>query len=110
MAILAGKPYRSVAKAESTVVPRQEIFGGTVMVRAQAADSVYEPQTDTLPAPPLAIDLLPDAADPIVPGSLIFEWGGKTYIDRSRSEEHTSELQSRPHLVCRLLLEKKKER
>src|SRR5690554_3834125 len=28
--------------------------------------------------------------------------------DRPRSEEHTSELQSRPHLVCRLLLEKKK--
>src|SRR3989442_5327791 len=27
---------------------------------------------------------------------------------RQRSEEHTSELQSRPHLVCRLLLEKKK--
>src|SRR3989442_5326159 len=29
-----------------------------------------------------------------------------SWID-SRSEEHTSELQSRPHLVCRLLLEKK---
>src|SRR5436305_3128590 len=28
--------------------------------------------------------------------------------DGLRSEEHTSELQSRPHLVCRLLLEKKK--
>src|SRR3989442_2892718 len=28
--------------------------------------------------------------------------------DLARSEEHTSELQSRPHLVCRLLLEKKK--
>src|SRR3989442_13864775 len=28
---------------------------------------------------------------------------------RCRSEEHTSELQSRPHLVCRLLLEKKKQ-
>src|SRR5436305_11234929 len=27
-----------------------------------------------------------------------------------RSEEHTSELQSRPHLVCRLLLEKKTQR
>src|SRR5690554_7490783 len=27
--------------------------------------------------------------------------------DQNRSEEHTSELQSRPHLVCRLLLEKK---
>src|SRR3989442_4530988 len=45
--------------------------------------------------------------------------GGITLADRSmihagggylpsRSEEHTSELQSRPHLVCRLLLEKKK--
>src|SRR2546422_3831746 len=29
-------------------------------------------------------------------------------IERKRSEEHTSELQSRLHLVCRLLLEKKK--
>src|SRR5690554_7390202 len=31
----------------------------------------------------------------------------KIFIDSVRSEEHTSELQSRPHLVCRLLLEKK---
>src|SRR5437870_5992914 len=30
--------------------------------------------------------------------------------ERQRSEEHTSELQSRGHLVCRLLLEKKKKR
>src|SRR2546429_5484455 len=30
--------------------------------------------------------------------------------DSRRSEEHTSELQSRLHLVCRLLLEKKKNR
>src|SRR3989442_11930035 len=29
---------------------------------------------------------------------------------RTRSEEHTSELQSRPHLVCRLLLEKKNKK
>src|SRR3989442_11005591 len=29
-------------------------------------------------------------------------------LQQLRSEEHTSELQSRPHLVCRLLLEKKK--
>src|SRR2546422_8256144 len=34
--------------------------------------------------------------------------GGLISLDRSRSEEHTSELQSRLHLVCRLLLEKKK--
>src|SRR2546429_7131136 len=30
-------------------------------------------------------------------------------VDGHRSEEHTSELQSRLHLVCRLLLEKKKK-
>src|SRR5690554_7378835 len=39
---------------------------------------------------------------------------GLTVLDQPelqgyRSEEHTSELQSRPHLVCRLLLEKKKK-
>src|SRR2546429_3578420 len=34
--------------------------------------------------------------------------GGLVGIQNSRSEEHTSELQSRLHLVCRLLLEKKK--
>src|SRR5690554_7339601 len=32
------------------------------------------------------------------------------YLPDTRSEEHTSELQSRPHLVCRLLLEKKKKK
>src|SRR5436305_5002980 len=32
----------------------------------------------------------------------------RVQIRAVRSEEHTSELQSRPHLVCRLLLEKKK--
>src|SRR5439155_16885122 len=42
------------------------------------------------------------------------EQGGKSRHDgagsANRSEEHTSELQSRGHLVCRLLLEKKKRR
>src|SRR5690625_5827619 len=41
-------------------------------------------------------------------------WGLETYgteqqKEKYRSEEHTSELQSRGHLVCRLLLEKKKK-
>src|SRR5690625_4873751 len=31
----------------------------------------------------------------------------ESWVPRTRSEEHTSELQSRGHLVCRLLLEKK---
>src|SRR3989442_12748814 len=34
--------------------------------------------------------------------------GGAEHFGGLRSEEHTSELQSRPHLVCRLLVEKKK--
>src|SRR3712207_8396929 len=38
-------------------------------------------------------------------GTREWTWGG---LDRLRSEEHTSELQSRQYLVCRLLLEKKK--
>src|SRR2546429_876568 len=35
---------------------------------------------------------------------------GRRRPHTSRSEEHTSELQSRLHLVCRLLLEKKKKK
>src|SRR5947208_4489841 len=34
--------------------------------------------------------------------------GPDDWVARARSEEHTSELQSPDHLVCRLLLEKKK--
>src|SRR3989449_2104514 len=38
-------------------------------------------------------------------------WSVRPCADsKTRSEEHTSELQSRLHLVCRLLLEKKKKR
>src|SRR5690625_7012845 len=44
-----------------------------------------------------------DALDPSETAAVIFE----TNSLRHRSEEHTSELQSRGHLVCRLLLEKK---
>src|SRR2546429_2738830 len=51
------------------------------------------------------------------PRSVFFTRGHSSFFQRSisasfrskaRSEEHTSELQSRLHLVCRLLLEKKK--
>src|SRR2546422_5391460 len=57
-----------------------------------------------------------------VPASATFSWASTTATSPSsarsasptgsherRSEEHTSELQSRLHLVCRLLLEKKKK-
>src|SRR5690554_1885953 len=46
--------------------------------------------------------------DPGGPGELGIDLQTQAVSD-FRSEEHTSELQSRPHLVCRLLLEKKKD-
>src|SRR3712207_7059881 len=42
--------------------------------------------------------------------SLLLGWGGSLVFRRGRSEEHTSALQSRQYLVCRLLLEKKKKK
>src|SRR3989442_11907268 len=47
--------------------------------------------------------LLENRAIDVLAGS-----SGHLQVGDERSEEHTSELQSRPHLVCRLLLEKKK--
>src|SRR3712207_7626373 len=53
------------------------------------------------------------AADPGVLFVSIHQWplypgtGPASYVGEGRSEEHTSELQSRQYLVCRLLLEKK---
>src|SRR5690625_6915138 len=41
------------------------------------------------------------------PGHIIVGLDAKDGLVATRSEEHTSELQSRGHLVCRLLLEKK---
>src|SRR5687768_7259779 len=43
------------------------------------------------------------------PGELQDHFGAVARLGAARSEEHTSELQSRLHLVCRLLLEKKKK-
>src|SRR2546429_5726740 len=56
---------------------------------------------------PLTIKSCIDVAGwPCPAGSLL----RKDYVPQQRSEEHTSELQSRLHLVCRLLLEKKKNK
>src|SRR3989442_10862210 len=73
-------------------------------------------------APVNCISVVPRASPPgEYTGTLANPAGGTTTVRRinqfdpqiciltfKRSEEHTSELQSRPHLVCRLLLEKKK--
>src|SRR5690606_34174444 len=47
--------------------------------------------------------------------NLVRDWYGMAFVvvcagETERSEEHTSELQSRENLVCRLLLEKKKKK
>src|SRR5215203_7537157 len=51
-------------------------------------------------------DALPISPPPHPPGL----WGGSPGAVGERSEEHTSELQSRQYLVCRLLLEKKNKK
>src|SRR2546422_3309065 len=57
--------------------------------------------------PVLTAEQPPAREDDQVPAGL--EGLGRDLVEAStRSEEHTSELQSRLHLVCRLLLEKKK--
>src|SRR3989442_6983111 len=74
--------------------PRSTLFPYTTLFRsAQEAVSV------------LAGDLDRHRLDPgLLPRQQVGDDRGH------RSEEHTSELQSRPHLVCRLLLEKKKNK
>src|SRR5690625_6805686 len=46
--------------------------------------------------------------DNLYPNHILHSLSISAFMSFSRSEEHTSELQSRGHLVCRLLLEKKK--
>src|SRR2546422_3252006 len=74
--------------------PRSTLFPYTTLFRSLELDVRDLDLGELLPVPGVAAE--PGAPrEPIDP-------------DLSRSEEHTSELQSRLHLVCRLLLEKKK--
>src|SRR5436305_14644277 len=61
------------------------------------------PRSTLFPYTTLFRSTVPPGAAPVESGIR----SGPAGVD-GRSEEHTSELQSRPHLVCRLLLEKKK--
>src|SRR2546429_363732 len=72
--------------------PRSTLFPYTTLFRSPVPVSVTTVADSTTPA----------AAKTSRRRSLVTENG-------RRSEEHTSELQSRLHLVCRLLLEKKKK-
>src|SRR5690554_7782199 len=82
--------------------PRSTLFPYTTLFRSRCSRS--SGQTHPHPAvPPPWILPAPGSAAPAIAQSPYFP-------REERSEEHTSELQSRPHLVCRLLLEKKKKK
>src|SRR3712207_8081448 len=86
--------------------PRSPLFPYTTLFRPPSAASVVAPATVEVAglAPLLAsarVALLPRWEED---GSRA---GGAEGACGERSEEHTSELQSRQYLVCRLLLEKK---
>ena len=51
MGVVAGKRYKSTPRTVTTVVPRQEVFGGTLMVRAQEAGASYDSQTHSVNTP-----------------------------------------------------------
>src|SRR5690554_7787642 len=91
------------------------------MIRRPSRSTLF-PYTTLFRSLPLAVLEAPKFGCLNVHASLLPRWRGAAPIQRcigaaprqrgssERSEEHTSELQSRPHLVCRLLLEKKKKK
>src|SRR2546422_7571966 len=81
--------------------PRSTLFPYTTLFRSLRADDVRG-LGELLRRLQLALRI--DDLGPALPLRL----GLSRNAEGERSEEHTSELQSRLHLVCRLLLEKKK--
>src|SRR5947208_12442186 len=92
--------------------PRSTLFPYTTLFRSRREDIPLLIETFLRNACSRAgrtIDLTPAAVAVLAS----YRWPGnvrelENTIERLRSEEHTSELQSPDHLVCRLLLEKKK--
>src|SRR5690625_4736122 len=74
----------------------------TCSASSSGAPSTASATMPSLSAPPLI------ATSSLSPASVVA--APTTAPSECRSEEHTSELQSRGHLVCRLLLEKKKKK
>src|SRR2546429_4378663 len=83
--------------------PRSTLFPYTTLFRShsKAITEVMEKVLDGRPPPDVAGVLLHQRHIPKLTASR------RLGVFPRRSEEHTSELQSRLHLVCRLLLEKK---
>src|SRR3712207_6901074 len=86
--------------------PRSTLFPYTTLFRSIAGEDTLV--ADQHPRAPGALHLdLVGAGEDVGAGALL-ELRAKRAGSAKRSEEHTSELQSRQYLVCRLLLEKKK--
>src|SRR5438067_9674156 len=85
--------------------PRSTLFPYTTLFRSSRPIAAFSPQIDSRRSPSFRLYLVHETKSPDLPQSDRCHGLG-----RSRSEEHTSELQSRFDLVCRLLLEKKKSR
>src|SRR5258707_12026195 len=82
-------PYTTLFRSLEWVTPTLHVLGDT--------SDLFELKPP--PGIPLPLVEVPPKAD-VPPGGAV----------PARSEEHTSELQSRQYLVCRLLLEKKKKK
>src|SRR5690625_6190953 len=80
----------------------------TVGVRADEQGVWAQFEGEGTPDEEQRYDLILQAVGRRPNGSQINAEAAGVAVDERRSEEHTSELQSRGHLVCRLLLEKKK--
>src|SRR2546429_2740614 len=81
------------------------------MIRRPPRSTLFPYTTLFRSAVPLLMALQWDNQDAMVWGITVVECAAVVLLVAAsqRSEEHTSELQSRLHLVCRLLLEKKKK-
>src|SRR3712207_7920815 len=87
--------------------PRSTLFPYTTLFRSAHTPGTIAALTD--PVTNLsAHELVLAAGGPLGGGARPCRGGGGGAAFGQRSEEHTSELQSRQYLVCRLLLEKKK--
>src|SRR5437899_5563024 len=91
--------------------PRSTLFPYTTLFRSRrtrpGAGGLGQ---DRAPGPGGAGRLRPAGLRAARPGRWLVAVGRRPHRPERRSEEHTSELQSLRHLVCRLLLEKKKQR
>src|SRR2546429_950643 len=89
--------------------PRSTLFPYTTLFRSRARSLVLRAGIRAEPgAAALATEVLRRAGDLALAETTAREAVDAGADPDGRSEEHTSELQSRLHLVCRLLLEKKK--